>query len=203
MCSSDLFAGLDPGDYIVQITAPAGYISSTGKNGSVTGPYEPALDPDNDLNNDDNGKTVAGQVIQSLPVTLSNLGEPIAGVDGDDNNGNLTVDFGIFKPSSIGDLVFFDKNRDGIQDAGENGVGGVTVNLFDGTTLVATTTTDPLTGLYKFDNLGLSTYTVEFVKSTLPTGNVFSPKGAGTDVAKDSDADLATGKTNPDRKSVV
>jgi SdrD B-like domain/Ig-like domain CHU_C associated len=195
-----LFAGLDPGDYIVQITAPAGYISSTGKNGSLTGSFEPALDPDNDINSDDNGKTVAGQVIQSLPVTLTNLGEPDATADGDDKNGNLTVDFGIFKPSSLGDLVFFDKNRDGIQDAGETGVGGVTVKLFENGVEIATTTTstDPATlGLYKFENLGLGTYTIEFVKSTLPTGNVFSPKDAGSDDAKDSDAGLTDGKTGP------
>jgi hypothetical protein len=186
-----LFTNLEPGDYIVQITAPAGYKSSTGTNGSPTGANEPAGDPDNDIGGDDNGTTVGTtQVIQSKPITLTNFGEP--DTDGDtDKNSNLTVDFGLYKPGSIGDFVWYDLNRDGIQDAGEGGVKDVTVKLFDKDNNLVGTFTTGLDGKYIFKDLAPNDYRVEF--STLPTGYVFSPKGATTN-DKDNDVD-ATGKT--------
>jgi hypothetical protein len=191
-----LFSGLEPGDYIVQITAPTGYKSSTGTNGSATGAYELAPDPDNDKDNDDNGSFESGQIIRSKPVTLQNFNEPTN--DGDDNNGNLTVDFGLYKPGSIGDFVFNDDNRNGQQDATETGVAGVTVNLYDSSSAtipVATATTDA-NGKYLFDNLKPDTYVVEFVKSTLPNDKQFTTKNTGA-TATDSDANIGTGKSDP------
>ena len=86
-----LFSDLVPGDYVVEVVTPIGFISSTG------GGTEPASDPDNDRDNDDNG-TTAGTVVRSLPVTLTVGGEPTN--DGDvDPNSNLTVDFGFFSPT--------------------------------------------------------------------------------------------------------
>lgn len=113
-----------------------------------------------------------------------------------------TVDAGLIsKPNifdtkgSIGDYVWNDLNNNGIQDAGEPGVAGVTVTLYagDGTTVVATTTTDAL-GAYLFTNLPAGNYVVGF--SGLPSGYVLSAlPNAGTDDTKDSDADPSTGKT--------
>ena len=98
--------------------------------------------------------------------------------------------------SSIGDKVWNDLNNNGIQDAGEPGIAGVTVTLYagDGVTVIATTTTDAL-GNYLFSNLDAGTYVVGF--SGLPAGYVFATKDAGTDDNKDSDADGVTGKTAP------
>ncbi|MDZ7899814.1 MAG: SdrD B-like domain-containing protein [Arcicella sp.] len=176
-----LFTDLAPGDYTVEITAPAGYKSSTGTNGSATGPAEPAVDPDNNVDGDDNGTLVSGQIIRSKPVTLTTMD-------------NLTVDFGLFKSASIGDYVFRDLNGDGKQDAGEGGVAGVKVNLFDSANnLVATVTTGP-DGKYSFGNLVAGNYTVQFVKSTLASGFNFSPVGTTTS-DKDSDANVTTGRT--------
>jgi hypothetical protein len=90
-----LFQNLDPGTYLVEIVPPAGYVSSSGSNlpYASTGPYEPAPDPDNDINNDDNGTAQAG-VIRAGSVTLAVGAEPVN--DGDaDPNSNLTVDFGL------------------------------------------------------------------------------------------------------------
>lgn len=191
-----LFSGLEPGDYIVQITAPTGYKSSTGTNGSATGAYELAPDPDNDKDNDDNGSFESGQIIRSKPVTLQNSNEPTN--DGDDNNGNLTVDFGIYQPSKLGDFVFNDDNRNGQQDLGETGVAGITVNLYESsssTIPVATATTDA-NGKYLFDNLKPDTYVVEFVKSTLPNDKQFTIQNINPD-ATDSDANVGTGKSEP------
>ncbi len=194
------FSGLEPGEYIVQITAPTGYKSSTGTNGLTTGPFEPAKDVDLVIaDNQDRGKTVGtSQVIQSLPITLTNFQEPDAPVDTDDNNGNLTVDFGIYQPGKIGDFVFVDINRNGQQDAGDAGVQGITVNLYDSsssTVPVATATTDA-NGKYLFDNLKPETYVVEFIKSTLPDNKQFTTQNQGVD-ATDSDANIGTGKSDP------
>ncbi len=69
----------------------------------------------------------------------------------------------------IGDRVWADADRDGVQDTGELGLPGVVVNLYQGTTLVRTTATDPgPTGEYIFSNLPAGTYTVNVDESTLP-----------------------------------
>lgn len=98
--------------------------------------------------------------------------------------------------STIGDKVWNDLNNNGIQDAGEPGIAGVTVTLYggDGTTVIATTITDAL-GNYLFTNLNAGTYVVGF--SGLPAGYVFATQNAGSDDAKDSDANTGTGKTAP------
>jgi uncharacterized surface anchored protein len=109
---------------------------------------------------------------------------------------NMTVDAGIFNSTlptgSIGDYVWNDANKDGVQDANEVGIAGVTVKLYDNGVLIATTTTDK-NGHYTFPNLGASTtYQVEF--TNLPTGYAFSPNTAGT-AATGSDANPTTGRT--------
>jgi uncharacterized repeat protein (TIGR01451 family) len=91
-----LFINLRPNTYIVEITPPVQYTVSTGtgRRYLATGPYEPAPDPDNDINNDDNGTTNAVVNYRSLPVTLVAKSEPID--DGDaDFDSNLSVDFGL------------------------------------------------------------------------------------------------------------
>ncbi len=96
---------------------------------------------------------------------------------------------------SIGDRVWNDADADGIQDAGESGLSGVTVELYDNDSCsgsaTATTTTDS-SGNYSFDNLAPGTYSLKFV---LPSGYVFSPANQGTDDSVDSDADTSTGCT--------
>jgi len=104
---------------------------------------------------------------------------------------NLTGE--IVQRGGIGDFVWDDKDADGIQDAGELGISGVTVYLRNASTnaIVNTTTTNAI-GIYHFGDVVPDDYYVEFVK---PGGYVFSPKNAdGYDV--DSDADTVTGKTD-------
>ena len=97
-----LFSNLPAGNYVVEITAPATYKSSTGTNGSATGAYEPTSGSTN-VNNEDNGTTVSGQIIRSKPIVLT-------------TTDNTNVDFGLFRPAQIGDTVFRDLNGDGKQD---------------------------------------------------------------------------------------
>jgi len=100
-----LFTDLAPGNYIVVV--PAGNFAG---NGALAGlstctANDPVTDPDDDVNGDDDGTQVGGVVV-SLPITLSNGGEPIT--DGDaDNDSNLTDDF-CFTPIDPNNVLYFD-----------------------------------------------------------------------------------------------
>ncbi len=80
------------------------------------------------------------------------------------------VDFGYRGTGSVGDRLWLDTNGDGIQDAGEAGINGATVQLFDGGGNLLATTTTAGNGNYQFNNLGAGTYSVRIVPSTLPAG---------------------------------
>lgn len=114
-------------------------------------------------------------------------------------------------PIQIGNRVWLDEDRDGIQDAGELGVRDITVNLYQGATLLGTTVTDA-DGEYVFSSLTVAglgadgTYTVEFVKPTSGTVTLsdgtttltaneltFSPATVGSAPTIDSDPDVTTG----------
>ncbi|AEI49739.1 SdrD B-like domain-containing protein [Runella slithyformis] len=105
---------------------------------------------------------------------------------------------------SIGDYVWKDANKDGKQDAGEAGVNGIKVILWNATSAGTPTgkrdsTTTAGGGKYLFSNLPKGDYLVQFVKSTLPADcNAFTAKdstAAGTTDKNDSDADKTTGIT--------
>ncbi|HSK74979.1 MAG TPA: IPTL-CTERM sorting domain-containing protein, partial [Thermoanaerobaculia bacterium] len=98
------FDNLAPGTYIV-VVAPQSFGGGGALSGKVTATgNDPAPDPDDDANGDDNGTDV-GALTASLPVTLTDNGEPTA-EDGN-NDTNLTVDFG-FIPSTPGAVPEYD-----------------------------------------------------------------------------------------------
>ena len=117
-------------------------------------------------------------------------GTPIPGApdvtDDDDATVSVNTD-----PAIVGDRVWNDVDGDGIQDAGELGIQGVTVNLLDAEGNVVATTTTDANGNYRFEISDPGTYAVAFVPSAAWT---FTAKDAGDDAA-DSDADPATGRT--------
>jgi len=110
------------------------------------------------------------------------------------NDGNYdTVDAGMYEYATIGDFVWNDLDKDGLQDSGENGLSGVEVKLYKGNgTFVSSTNTNPA-GLYEFTNLPEGDYYLKFI---LKTGYAFSPKSQGGDSEKDSDADETSGETS-------
>jgi len=174
------FDNLLPGDYYVEFTAPAGYDPSPQDSGG------------ND-SEDSDADPITGQTA----VTSLTSGE-----------NDTTWDAGFYPTPppdgvSVGNRVWYDDNIDGVQDPGETGVAGVTVNLLnaDGTPVtdlagnpVGPVTTDA-NGNYLFDNLPAGDYYVQFDLGTLPVDSIVTAPDAGSDDGADSDADPATGET--------
>jgi len=91
----------------------------------------------------------------------------------------------------IGNHLWLDENQNSVQDSGEEGVGGICVNLYDvNNTLIQRTTTDS-NGYYAF-NVEAGQYVVEFEK---PGWFEFAQKNIG-DEGQDSDAGQATGRSD-------
>lgn len=103
----------------------------------------------------------------------------------------IDVNFGFVKPASVGDYTWMDVNRDGIQDADEPALPGVTVTLTyeDGSAVtdasgnVVTAKTSDANGKYSFENLLPGGYKVSF---QVPAGYEATTSDAGADRAKDS-----------------
>jgi hypothetical protein len=93
---------------------------------------------------------------------------------------------------SIGDRVWRDADGNGIQGNSESGWSGITVRLRSCNGAVVKSTTTDAGGGYKFGNLGAGKYQVEVVK---PSGAKFSPKDAGNDSSRNSDANTSSGVT--------
>ncbi|MCB0044461.1 MAG: hypothetical protein KDD92_03430 [Caldilineaceae bacterium] len=177
------FDNLATGDYIIDVMPPSGYAPTV---------YE--ADPNTDVASDSNGVPLGGgsNSVRSGIITLTNDGEPIevggfAGDDQDDlfddNNGNMTVDFGFYKPAAVGNFIWLDENSDGLQDEGETGIANVVVQLKDSSgTVIATTVTDSEGG-YLFADLPPGNYFVDVDESSLPAGM------SQTTVTNNSDSD--------------
>ncbi|MYM26026.1 hypothetical protein GTP46_25690 [Duganella sp. FT135W] len=159
---------VDGGNYVVSVQAPAGYAAAPqgqGSNGTT----------DSDIDGSGNTSTIVLTPGQT----------------------NNDVDAGLYRPVSLGDTVWYDTNRNGVQDSGEAGVAGVKVTLLDaaGNPVAGATATTDASGHYQFSGLKPGTYSVQFDKTTLPANFYFTNALQGGDVAKDSDADVNTGKT--------
>ncbi len=117
-------------------------------------------------------------------------GDGVANEDGENDPTPVTI------PSpgtgSIGDTVFVDSDNDGIQDAGEAGVSGMTVQVIDASGNVVGSDVTDANGAWLVSNLAPGTYTVKFV---LGSGQSFTTQGVGSDSTIDSDPNIATGVT--------
>ena len=105
---------------------------------------------------------------------------------------NVTkVDFGFVKPASVGDYVWFDANKDGLQDSDEPALPGITATIVDasGNPVVdasgrpVSAVTTGADGKYTFENLLPGDYKVSFAA---PAGYEATVSEAGADRALDS-----------------
>ena len=186
------FDTLAPGDYIVAVIPPV------DNNLSSSGPAESTADDQSDDN--DNGiQGMAGDTIFSSAINLAVGEEPTGetGPGGDqdspddqDDDGDMTVDFGILPSVSVGSTVFRDDDNDGVLEVadGEEGIEGIIVSLLDvDGMVVATDTTDDM-GNYFFDGLTPGDYQIQVatVPDSLPNSST-NPATSGDEMTDDDD----------------
>jgi len=177
------FTDLPADNYFVRVT-PTNFGSGNPLSGLITSTgFTPSID---DVDNVDHGidsqdPNQFGIVCKM--VTLTENGEPDTAIDGDDTNGNQTIDFGFYNPPSIlnlGNLVWNDKNNNLLVDAGELPIADVIVDLyldFNGNGMldlgtdmkVGSETTDG-SGHYLFSNLAAGDYIVYIPPSNYGLG---------------------------------
>lgn len=100
------------------------------------------------------------------------------------------------KPSGswIGNRVWLDENKNGIQDPWETGVGGICISLMDAnTTKVIANTSSDTDGYYSFDSSVLQNGMNYAVLFNLPGAFTFTKSNIGND-DQDSDAEPETGR---------
>ncbi|MEM7535732.1 MAG: SdrD B-like domain-containing protein [Chloroflexota bacterium] len=161
---------LPSGDYSVRI--PSSNFGNGNPLRSFKSSFIDAGDPDNDVDNDDNGPgSNTGFDVTSSPVTVQAGSEPTQTVDGDDASGNMTVDFGFAEVCATNDFgghVWRDYDGDGVHDSNEPGFTDVTVTVYDDDGNSFTTTVNP-DGSYRFDSLFATETHIRVEFSGLPS----------------------------------
>ena len=198
------FGNLLPGNYFVEIEAPASWpVSSTPTNTND----DQTDNDDNGIQSDSDGDGLTDGPIRSPLITLAPGTEPVgedgkggAQDDANDKNGDMTVDFGLVPLSSVGSTIFVDNDNDGVQGPNDPSLVGksVEIRLLDENKNVLETqiVTD---GIYFFDNLLPGNYFVEFdAPDSFPVSSTTTnTEDDGTDnddngIQSDSDGDGLT-----------
>ncbi|MEQ1750217.1 MAG: SdrD B-like domain-containing protein, partial [Prosthecobacter sp.] len=164
-----LFTGLIAGNYYVKVTPPVNYRYSGGT---------PATS-DNNVNDNNDGAQPGGlgTPLYSPVINLSPGAE--SATDGDTNTDtNLTLDFGLWSPLGVGNLVFLDYNGNGNYDDSE-GIEGVYVQIFAQGANVATDSPANVAltdhkGRYYIDGLNPGSYFLHLPASQFATGAALS-----------------------------
>ena len=152
------FTDLVRGDYVVVEIDPADYKSIADGDDQTPG------DPGGDAAN---AAAPLGELDNLVPVGLA------AGETDADNN------FVDIITASVEGTVWLDEDLDGIFDTEETGITGVTVQLLDGATVVATTVTDA-NGDYSFEDVTPGTYDVNVIDGAdTPLENLDNTAGVG------------------------
>lgn len=160
---SYLFDDLEAGSYAVRFpTTFDGYTQTLFDQGS-----------------DDDADSDAGEGGDTLPITLA------AGVD----LGNY--DAGYLPPASLGGVLWFDVNSNGIRDESDP-LPTMTVNLLDRDNNVIDSMVTDNSGGYRFAGLTPGTYSVEFPSGF--EGWRLTLENQGSDDALDSDATLTNAR---------
>jgi SdrD B-like domain/Secretion system C-terminal sorting domain len=137
---------------------------------------------DNDVDEDNNLQTKVSNSAKGSTITITYNGEPTT--DGNDALENGTYDFGMWKGNGIGDLVWLDNNKNGMQDAGEPGIEGVVVELRDVNNNPVQYATTDAKGYYFFGDLNTGIYSLYY---NTPAGYKPTSAKMGSDGKMDSD----------------
>lgn len=105
----------------------------------------------------------------------------------DANGCSTSCSFELVALSAIGDYVWIDKDKDGLQDGNEEPFAEVGVKLLDDSGAVLDSTTTDASGYYEFVGLEAGTYAVQFATQE---NYSFTNQNAGSNDALDSDADM-------------
>lgn len=171
------FDQLAPGNYFVHIPTPSSSYPSSSLPAS----------------GDDVGIQSTSGDATSSPMIILEI-DPNAN-DADGNNGTesqMDVNFGFFAPISIGNMVWYDYEQDGLQVARDDGVPSTDVLLYDANDNIVAAIATNSNGEYEFENIVPGEYYIVFIP---PSGYNISPQDVGSNEALDSDADPITGRT--------
>lgn len=143
-------------------------------------------------------KFLKGILIASAKINSFKSESGVAALDSNLLNNGDSISIAVEKNyGSIGSLVWNDANGDGIKDAGEEGIPGVTVQLRDTLTSVLATTITNSTGEYLFDSLSSGIYRVKFVSpSDYKYTNGISEQGFSNKITLDVLANVEDSKRN-------
>ena len=151
-----LFAELAAGTYSVcqpaQPTGTSNGITSAGSivsNSGSTGTAGTASNP-----------SASSSQIVNIVLNMAGGGQV---------SGSVQNNFAEVVSSEISGTVFLDQNNNGVQNGADNGLGSVTIQLFNASNALVATTTTNASGQYSFTGLSPGTYTV--VEPTQPTGS--------------------------------
>jgi uncharacterized repeat protein (TIGR01451 family) len=183
--TADDVAGLKPSQsYSVRLDNPADY-TGTGPLAGTRATVADATAASGSTISDSDGVVISSTDVRTSVTT------GLAGAN------NYTLDFGFVVGARLGDRVWYDTDKDGIQDAGERGVRGVRVILQDTAGVEIERTTTDVNGNYLFTGLDAGDYVVVFDTTTLPSGyTVTTQNASGSTAANGSDANRTTGATS-------
>ena len=155
------FENITAGDYFIAFELPEGYLPTAAFRGG----------------NSSSDSDITGMIMPGS----SNIFTVGTGVFSDD------IDCGIYRPSSVGDYVWDDKDKNGIQKFGEFGISDVEIILFrEDEGEIERTTTD-MNGGYSFEGLRPGEY---YFMVEMQDDFQFSPQEQGTNPSMDSNVDM-------------
>jgi uncharacterized repeat protein (TIGR01451 family) len=114
--------------------------------------------------------TTTGAFENEAEITVSDVRDPDStpGNDVPDEDDQSAATVEVYAPGSIGDTVWSDYDGDGVQDAGEPGLAGITLYLLDADDNQLASTVTDANGSYLFETLDVGTYQVDVDESTVP-----------------------------------
>ncbi|MEM7334974.1 MAG: SdrD B-like domain-containing protein [Chloroflexota bacterium] len=193
------FDNLPEGDYRIRVTPPT-HLNPTFN--------QQAADNDDSENDSNIASEPISGTFESGTFTLEPGQEPMESGDEEGDmqdhannlNGNMTIDFGFIELLTLGNIIWFDEDRDGEIDDNESGVPeGVIINLLDenenpildANNNPITTTTDD-NGNYLFTDLVAGDYVVQIdpinfqadgpLEGYISTGGSVDPDSSDSDI---------------------